>query len=133
MDLEQKQLLEYEEKALSYRIYLERGGNVIDLLEIVMPIIASGKPVPKNIRNNFIDYLEKRLIEEIKDNPTDRTALRASRLQNIKDATQVKACKALGISKAKTMRRLLKKHQNNTEPGLSGEALKKRIEREDKK
>lgn len=117
------------EEYLHYRIYAEKGGGAVELLEVAIPWIARGQAVPKDIRDDLLRYLEKRLLAEKKDNPTDRESRFARRSQIRYDATQIQWAVLLGEKQADALRRFYKKRAR-VKLGLSFETYKKRIQRQ---
>lgn len=130
MDEEQR-VIEAQERALDYRMYLDGGGNAIELLQFAIPLLSKEKPLPERIRADLIQYLERRLSAEIKGNKTDRVALRLKKLLPRQASMRVKILAALkGTSEAEARRAVLKKiNQLDGFRGLSEEALKKMIQR----
>lgn len=130
-DLEQSRVIEAQGKDLDFRMYQERGGSAIDLLELAIPLLEKEKALPERIRVDLVRYLEKRLAAEIKGNKTDRVALRQKRLLPRQISQRVRFQAAFKqISEAKARREVLEKIRLlDGSRGLSEEALKKLIQR----
>ena len=135
MPPEQSQVIEAQERDLDFRMYQERGGSAIDLLELAIPLLEKEKALPDRIRVDLVRYLKRRLVAEKKDNLTDRDALRRKKLQTIRDAKQIEIRSILtGKSKAAIMRDILaKRNKLEEDRGLSEDTLKQRIKRHNRR
>lgn len=130
-EIVQIMVTEAQERDLDFHRYLKDGGSAIDLLQLAIPLFKSGRAMPERFRVDLIQYLEKRLSAELKDNKTDRAFLRRKRLLPRQASQRVKMRVALKeISEAKAQREVLKKIRLlDGFRGLSEEALKKMIQR----
>jgi len=134
-DLEQRLVVEAQERDLDYHMYMNDGGSAIDLLQFAIPLLKKEKPLPERIRVDLIKYLESRLTAEKIDNPTDRAFLRWKKLFPRRASIWVKIRATLkGITETKARRELIEKiHQHGGHKIQSDEALKKMIQRARKK